>query len=377
MLGIKSRPTLDTAFDLLVEKKHQLLTSESASIYFSYLNKLDGLNKAFIQKATNRSFIPVAGLFSWLCMKGTHKTINSFITGNGVYLKPSQVFIRARTSSFDRQTGESKNDGFDDNTTRGLIDYVDYGSEANSFLFRIGVLPYPSAEDLADLLIERQASYFASTGETTDEVFATKLRIYTNCLKQLAAVPNVAQRFNIEPLKSRLISRPWCLGYQTIENSDGTRERIFKIVRPAEVYLDDDHQSAIDLHPLCAPDEPELTKLYEAFGSKWLSEVVQRTLVHKGKFFLLTQVDDNPVLNYVLGRASMTDRSAKLHALIHHRLDMLFVNNRVQSMIGRENSTMVEVAHSRENVWKTSTINASNCFEQSSLCMKRRAYNVN
>jgi hypothetical protein len=39
---------------------------------------------------------------------------------------------------------------------RGLIDYIDYGYEANSFLISADVISYPSAENLADLLIERQ-----------------------------------------------------------------------------------------------------------------------------------------------------------------------------------------------------------------------------
>jgi len=110
----------------------------------------------------------------------------------------------------------------------------------------------------------------------------SKLRIYTNCLKQLSISLNVTQQLNIEPLKSRLKSRPWCLAYQFIQQTDQNKQRIFKIVKPSDIYLDDDHQSAIDIKPLCAPDEPELTKLYETFGAKWLSENVQRILIHQG-----------------------------------------------------------------------------------------------
>jgi len=133
-------------------------------------------------------------------------------------------------------------------------------------------------------LIERQASYFAPTKDGTNATVLAKLQTYTNCLKQLAAVSNIAQHLNVEPLRSRLINRPWCLAYQIVERSDGNKERIFKIAKPTDIYLDDDHQSAIDLRPLCAPDEPELTKLYELFGSRWLSESVKRTLVHKGEY---------------------------------------------------------------------------------------------
>jgi hypothetical protein len=178
----------------------------------------------------------------------------------------------------------------DSSDTRGLIDYIDYGLEANSFLLGIGVLSYPSAENLAHLLIERQGNYF---DQVKDDLIQIKLRVYINCLKQLAAVSNVVRQLNVEPLRTDLINKPWCLGYQTIEKADGSKDRIFKIAKPSEIYLDDDHQCAIDLRPLCAPDEPELTRLYERFGSKWISESVKRTLVHRGYLtnsFLIIQI---------------------------------------------------------------------------------------
>jgi hypothetical protein len=150
-------------------------------------------------------------------------------------------------------------------------------------------------------------------------LISSKLRIYTNCLKQLSIL---AEQLNIEPLKSRLRTKAWCLAYQFIEN----KQRIFKIVKPSEIYLDDDHQSAIDIKPLCAPDEPELIKLYELFGSKWLSENVQRTLIHRGTSYFIIKSIFSLVF---LGKFFSTERTKKLYHLIYYRLDMLFVNNRV------------------------------------------------
>ncbi|CAF4487900.1 unnamed protein product, partial [Rotaria magnacalcarata] len=215
---------------------------------------------------------------------------------------------KSSTTSQDNNTNT-----LDDIAARGLIDYVDYGPDANSFLLSIGVLHYPSAENLADLLIERQESYFNQNKNDTEELISAKVRVYTNCLKQLSAASNVTQQLYVEPLRSRLINKPWCLAYQSLERSDGTKHQIFKTAKPTDIYLDDDHQSAIDLRPLCAPDEPELVKLYEKFGAKWISECVKRRLVHRGK-------------------CMVTDRSKKLGDRIHHRLDMLFVNNRGESM---------------------------------------------
>ncbi|CAF3855000.1 unnamed protein product [Rotaria sp. Silwood1] len=69
----------------------------------------------------------------------------------------------------------------------------------------------------------------------------------------------------------------------TTLNENQTREvhqasNIENQVKPNEIYLDNNHQSATHLQSLCALDEPVLSILYEIFGSKWLSESVQRTL---------------------------------------------------------------------------------------------------
>ncbi|CAF4300671.1 unnamed protein product [Rotaria sp. Silwood2] len=329
LLGVKQRPLLSIAFDILMEKRNQLLNVESASIYFSYFNKLDGLNRTFIERISNRAFIP--------------------LPGSNIYLKPSQVFIRSKNSFTNETSSNNDLNITDDMTTHGLIDYIDYGHQANSFLLSIGVLSYPSAENLADLLIERQASFFAQMKDNTNDMISTKLRVYTNCLKQLAAISNSTKHLNVEPLRSRLINKPWCLAYQIIERSEGNRERIFKIAKPIDIYLDDDHQSAIDLRPLCAPDEPELTKLYELFGSKWLSESVKRTLIHRGKFFV-------------------TDRSKKLHDLIRHRLDMLFVNNRGERLDNIDEKS-IELLRTKFFVYETEGIQCQLTFQNRTITL--------
>ncbi|CAF4329132.1 unnamed protein product, partial [Adineta steineri] len=165
LLGIKSRPDLQIAFDILIDKQYEILTIESASLYFSYLNKLDGLNKTFIENISKKSFIPYSSSSS--------------------YSKPSQIFIRSETLSSP-----------DDIVSSGLIDYIDYGPEANKFLFSIGVGSSPSAEILAELLIDRQSSYFSQTKENTDEIIKDKLRFYTKCLKQLASMTNIKEKIS-------------------------------------------------------------------------------------------------------------------------------------------------------------------------------------
>jgi hypothetical protein len=204
-------------------------------------------------------------------------------------MKPSQVFIRFNSSMAMESQLWNNTQFLGVMDTSGLIDYVNYGSEANSFLLGIGVQHHPSPEILAELLIDRQAKYFANSKDTDNDLLPAKLRVYTSCLKQLASFSTWSPQFHVEPLKSRLRNERWCLGYQTIVKSDGRTHNNFKIAKPNEIYLNDDEQCAIDLQPLCAPVEPELTNLYAQFGSKWLSECVKRTLVHKGTYVLFNE----------------------------------------------------------------------------------------
>ncbi|CAF1261991.1 unnamed protein product [Rotaria magnacalcarata] len=137
LFGIRDHPSLSQAFDTMMEKKKELLTEQTASKIFAYMNGLDGLNRTFIAKVSQYNFIPLQG------------------HANGtILLKSSQVFIRSDVTSSKTTTTET--DSID---TRGLIDYVDFGVDANTFLFRVGVLSDPTPSALAELLIDRQAAY--------------------------------------------------------------------------------------------------------------------------------------------------------------------------------------------------------------------------
>ena len=158
----------------------------------------------------------------------------------------------------------------------GLIDYVDFGPDGNSFLRNMGVSHSPTAIILAGLLLDRQVSYFQQNEKSSPD----KLHVYTMCLKRLAAtVYELGSGLIVE----RLRNEPWCLGYQMVDGNNDQKERTFRIAKPNQIYLNDHHPYFTSLQPLCPPDEPELIKLYERFGSRWLSESVQQTSAHKGK----------------------------------------------------------------------------------------------
>ncbi|CAF5153467.1 unnamed protein product, partial [Rotaria sp. Silwood1] len=104
LLGIKDRPTLTVAFDILMEKKEEILNIETAPKIFAYMNQLDGLSRPLIERISKLAFIP--------------------LEGNENFMKPSQVFIRpdnSITSSRLRQINviiPTSSDDNDDEITR-------------------------------------------------------------------------------------------------------------------------------------------------------------------------------------------------------------------------------------------------------------------
>ncbi|CAF4914506.1 unnamed protein product, partial [Rotaria sp. Silwood2] len=107
LLGVKKHPPLSVAFDVLMEKRNQLLTFQTAKQYFAYFNTLDGLNTTFIEYISNIAFIP--------------------LSESNIFCKPSQVFIHSKSSTTDKTSQDNNNNILDDEAARGLIDYVDYG----------------------------------------------------------------------------------------------------------------------------------------------------------------------------------------------------------------------------------------------------------
>ena len=162
--------------------------------------------------------------------------------------------------------------------SNGLIDYVDFGIGGNKFLENIGVNQEPSTIVLAQLLLDRQHIYF-NENNINHVDRSIKCDIYLTYLKCLAK--NVS-KLEEDAIKRRLRSEPWCLGYQYIDNKDGTQYRDFKILKPEEVYLNDHDICAKKFRLFCAPFGEELAELYKQFGSKYLSQCVRKTLITSG-----------------------------------------------------------------------------------------------
>lgn len=156
-----------------------------------------------------------------------------------------------------------------------MIDYVDFGPDGNAFLSYVDVRDTPTASILAQLLLDRQASFFKDTKHDNP----TKVNIYTKCLLHLADIFLKTSEGISPSLTRRLENEPWCLAYQYSKTSDNRNN--FSIVTPKEIYLVDDHNFASFFEPLCPPDAL-LNNMYKQFGSKRLSEYVTSRLTFSG-----------------------------------------------------------------------------------------------
>ncbi|CAF1527156.1 unnamed protein product, partial [Adineta steineri] len=282
--NIKKSPSIDTAFGLFMERKNELLfTIESTRKIFAYLNQVYEWNeKRFNEYVSRIDFIP--------------------LQGSTILKKPCEVFIR----SDNMISVESSINNVD---TSGLIDYVDFGEEGNSFLKKVGVCCWPSASVLAQLLLDRQANYFRNSNQNI-EMHSKKMDIYLTCLQKLAG--SVIE-LNEPALVRRLQTEPWCLGYELSEDKNDSKMKLFRIVSPQDVYLNDNNVCAVIFHVLCAPDDRTLSNLYKKFGSNYLSKYVT--------------INSDPI-----GVTKRTGRGDELQILILERLDILFIDKRRKAL---------------------------------------------
>ncbi len=66
LIGVKQQPPLDVTFQMLVQRKNELLTTQTASKIFAYLSTLGGLNRNVIQMISQYAFIPLQGLYKFI-----------------------------------------------------------------------------------------------------------------------------------------------------------------------------------------------------------------------------------------------------------------------------------------------------------------------
>ena len=187
-----------------------------------------------------------------------------------VFKKPSDVFIKD-----DNQSLVTSKGSIADEDLRGLIDFVDYGKEANSFLVTTGVMNDFPALNMLQVLIRNQSEYLLVP--QNDAILRQKrLTTYHHCLLYIAQSHSLTdfKENHHSALYKTVRTQPWCLGYHSVPTENGSEKKEIKITCPSDIYLIDD-SLVLDNFPVVIADKDDseaLYQLYQKFGAKYLSE---------------------------------------------------------------------------------------------------------
>lgn len=156
-----------------------------------------------------------------------------------------------------------------------IFDYVDFGDEANAFLFHCGARSEPTKLELADRVCNEPARFLSML----------QAEKYLNLMRTLAASTSDLKRD--KKLWSKMTTSPFLLAWKTIASSskddpdeDGEILRHYQLSAPSRVVISNDFISyrIFQEHLLCAPEEEVLENFYRSLGARRLTELVHEDL---------------------------------------------------------------------------------------------------
>lgn len=167
-----------------------------------------------------------------------------------------------------------------DQEYKGILDYVQYGSEATAFLLKVGAKHEPSTQDLASLLAKNPTRFLNTIGQEK----------YLDLLKKLAEhAPNL---WKDKELAKTLVASRILLGYRDIkddakkvepsnEDLDDLDEpnvhREWSLNKASEIVIIDNvnHMTRFRDYIIAAPQEELLEEFYARFGVQKVSDLVK------------------------------------------------------------------------------------------------------
>ena len=253
-LGVEPDPSITTCAERLI--KRPPLTRQDAKNVFSYfagrLNEI-GPSGSLAEKLGEAPIVPI-------------------FKGSDASGKDSPVRFTSARSCF---LGDSQTYG-------DIFDFVDFGSEANAFLLKIGSKHEPSALELAGMVVREPARLLNTLG--SDKYISLLRRLADNAaglkadktlwanLKRatcLLAVREVSS-------KSAEGNKPAHAEDEEFEDDEEAAVRLFSLANTSNMVLADDFGSyRLFRHKLLvAPQEEALENFYSALGTPWLSSLV-------------------------------------------------------------------------------------------------------
>ncbi|KAL9187467.1 hypothetical protein ACHAXT_001570 [Thalassiosira profunda] len=179
----------------------------------------------------------------------------------------SQVFFKQETSSSSEKLGEHEA------LTETLFQQIPY----NAFLSLTGVKAEPSLEEIFELMLEKPDEVLDSLGEAK----------YKALLRRIASDPP------FKHITKQIRACPFLLGYLVIDEevsdgeggkSDGQKAQ-YVLSRAEDIYLVDNSFLRRQFPMLVAPMEQSLEEFYNKCGSRYVSQVVNKTFAVQGRTY--------------------------------------------------------------------------------------------
>ncbi|KAF2471436.1 uncharacterized protein BDR25DRAFT_260988 [Lindgomyces ingoldianus] len=169
-----------------------------------------------------------------------------------------------------------------DQDYKGILDYVQYGPEATSFLLKVGAKHEPSSHDLAMLLSKNPSKFLNTIGHER----------YLDLLRKLA--DHAGNLWKDKNLVRTLVASPILLGYKDIkmeakklvpveeddfedlEDSDVQRE--WSLNKADQLVIIDEvhHYTKFRDYVIATPQDDLLEEFYSRFGVKKISDLVKK-----------------------------------------------------------------------------------------------------
>lgn len=168
----------------------------------------------------------------------------------------------------------------DSQTYGDIFDFVDFGSEANSFLLKIGSKHEPSAPELAGMLVREPVRLLNTLGHEK----------YLNLIRRISE--NAAGLKTDKALWSNLKKSPCLLSVQEVlaprngrdvandddydDYDDDSSIKEYHLKSAEQIVIINDYSSfrVFRAKLIYAPQEESLEKFYASLGSPWLTDIV-------------------------------------------------------------------------------------------------------
>ncbi|KAK0651802.1 hypothetical protein B0T16DRAFT_454222 [Cercophora newfieldiana] len=248
--GVLRDPPITGCVERLITKPPQDRNS-AATLFGYFAMRLNDLGQNHVAKLKDALIVPVTRKAD--SSRGSGEKSGSSV----VHIRPQHCYLGSSSTYGD------------------IFDFVDFGVDANTFLFKCGAKNEPTKPEIAQLACGEPARLL-SVLQSPEK--------YLNLLRSLADdLPTLKKD---RDLYKRMKSSAWLLGFRelsaTKEKSDPSEDdeapiKQYQLAPPGQIVVLDDYISyrLFKQSLLCAPEEDVLEAFYMALGSETLGSKVQ------------------------------------------------------------------------------------------------------